>query len=62
MSEKLDRLRRERDKAERHLRKAANDEKALAHEADKDRANASPLHPRRYAGDLHPGTVPADRR
>jgi hypothetical protein len=32
MSEKLDRLRRERDKAERHLRKAANDEKALAHE------------------------------
>ena len=30
MSEKLDRLRRERDKAERHLRKAANDEKALA--------------------------------
>ena len=32
MSEKLDKLRRERDKAERHLRKAANDEKALAHE------------------------------
>ena len=31
MSEKLDKLRWERDKAERHLRKAANDEKALAH-------------------------------
>ena len=27
MSEKLDKLRRERDKAERHLRKAANDER-----------------------------------
>ena len=32
MSEKLDKLWQERDKAERHLRKAANDEKALAHE------------------------------
>ena len=32
MSDKLDKLRQERDKAERHLRKAANDEKALAHE------------------------------
>ena len=32
MSEKLDKLRQERDRAERHLRKAANDEKALAHE------------------------------
>ena len=32
MSEKLDRLRQERDKAERQLRKATNDEKALAHE------------------------------
>lgn len=31
MSDKLDKLRQERDKAERHLRKAANDEKALAH-------------------------------
>ncbi len=60
MSDKLDKLRQERDKAERHLRKAANDEKALAH--DKSSAAASPLHPRRYAGDLHPGTVPADRR
>ena len=32
MSDKLDKLRQERDKAERHLRKATNDEKALAHE------------------------------
>lgn len=32
MSEMLDKLRQERDKAERHLRKAANDKKALAHE------------------------------
>ena len=32
MSEKLDKLWQERDKAERHLRKATNDEKALAHE------------------------------
>ena len=32
MSDKLDKLRQERDKAERHLRKAANDEKALTHE------------------------------
>ena len=32
MSDKLDKLRQERDKAERQLRKAANDEKALAHE------------------------------
>ena len=31
MSDKLDKLRQERDKAERHLRKAANDEKALTH-------------------------------
>ena len=32
MSKELDRLRQERDKAERQLRKARNDEKALAHE------------------------------
>ena len=32
MSDKLNKLRQERDKAERHLRKAANDEKALTHE------------------------------
>ena len=32
MSDKLDKLRRERDRAERQLRKAVNDEKALAHE------------------------------
>lgn len=32
MSDKLDKLRQECDKAERHLRKATNDEKALAHE------------------------------
>lgn len=32
MSDKLDKLRQERDKAERQLRKATNDEKALAHE------------------------------
>jgi len=32
MSEELDRLRKQRDKTERELRKAKNDEKALAHE------------------------------
>lgn len=32
MSDKLDKLRQERDKAEWYLRKAVNDEKALAHE------------------------------
>ena len=32
MSDKLDKLQQERDRAERHLRKAANDEKTLAHE------------------------------
>lgn len=32
MSGKLDKLRQQRDKAERHLRKAVNDEKALVHE------------------------------
>lgn len=32
MSDKLDTLRQERDKAERHLRKATNDGKALAYE------------------------------
>lgn len=35
MSEKLDKLRQERDKAERQLRKAANEEKALAYEMAK---------------------------
>lgn len=32
MSDKPDKLRRERDRAERHLCKATDDEKALAHE------------------------------
>ena len=32
MSKELDKLRKERDRAERELRKARNDEKALAHE------------------------------
>ena len=32
MSKELDRLRQERDKVERELRKARNDEKTLAHE------------------------------
>ena len=32
MSEKLDKLQKKREAGQRHLRKAANDEKALAHE------------------------------
>ena len=56
MSDKLDKLRRERDRAERQLRKAVNDEKALAHEMARltRAADASSLHQRRYAGDISP--------
>lgn len=61
MSDKLDKLRQERDKTERQLRKATNDEKALG-ETDKSRADAPSLHLRRYAGSIYPRAVLADRQ